>query len=85
MRNRGAGEVSYWAVANGAFAGSTQIGGVPGTYQVAGARDIDGNGFADVLLRDTTTGAIGAFKVNNGTFQGFASLGGAGLNIQLAG
>lgn len=48
--NQSSGDYDEWLIANGAWAGSVDLGAHPAGYQVAGVGNFTGNGTADVLF-----------------------------------
>jgi hypothetical protein len=56
---------------------------VPAGYTVAGVGDFHGNGYGDILLRNSTTGDVAELRADNG--MTFADIGWASPSWQIAG
>lgn len=79
LRNSATGLIGTWITQNGAYQSWSSIGVAdPTTWDVAGTGDLNPAFLAwvdDVLLRNPTTGLIGAWIVNNGAYQSWSSIG----------
>lgn len=65
------------------WGGSIDPGSHSTSYQVAGVADFDGDGSADVLWRNPTTGRVDEWHMANGTWAGSIDLGSRGPEWQI--
>ena len=80
LHNQTTGEVGAWLVNAGSTPnGWKSMGAAPAsTWQVVGVGDFDGNGLADVLLHNQSTGEVGAWLLQpGGAPNGWKSMGAA--------
>ena len=73
-RDSASGDVGLWITA--ADTVHTQVGAyltparaIPAVWAISGVGDLDGDGKADILWRDTTTGDVGAWLMSGGTVR----------------
>lgn len=76
LRHLWNGDLANWLLNGTAIIGGGFIGS-PGDYTVAGIGDLDGNGRADIVLRDEL-GNIGAWLMNGNTVTGGGLIGSPG-------
>ena len=78
LRNMTDGSYRLFIIENGAVVSSEGVDALYRdlTWEFAGTGDLDGDGDADILLRDTNTGIVRAFYMNAGTVNSSAALGG---------
>jgi VCBS repeat-containing protein len=67
------------------WAGSGDLGYRGDHYQVAGVGDFNGDGTADVLWRNPTTGRVDEWRMQNDNWAGSVDLGARGTSQQVAG
>jgi len=58
------GDLALWQV-TGASVQSSSLGNVPSNWVVSGFGDFDGNGYPDLLFRDSDTGAVAIWFLNS--------------------
>ena len=93
------GAVDEWHMANGQWGGSIGLGARPdlfkqtgfvnpdlvGHFEIAGVADINHDGTADVIWRDTVSGNVDAWAMFNGQWFASAFLGPFSKQFDLAG
>jgi len=69
------GALALWRV-NGATVQATGLGTVPSNWQVVNVGDFNGDGYVDLLFRDTSAGTVAIWFTNSsGTVQSYATVG----------
>jgi hypothetical protein len=68
-------DMGIWIMNNGAFASWKDLNAPPAGWTIAGTGDFNGDGTADLLWRNTTTGDVGIWIMNSGAFSSFVDLG----------
>ena len=66
LRNTDTGDVAVWQ-GNGVNAPSTTgviVAGLPAAWKISGVGDLNGDGRADIVLRDTSTGDVAVWQGN---------------------
>ena len=58
------GHIALWGLQNGLVTTSNGLGTVPSNFLVQGLGDFNGDGFPDILWRDTNTGVISIWFTN---------------------
>ena len=61
------GDIALWGVQNGQVVSSNGLGTVTSNFVVQGLGDFNGDGFPDILWRDTNTGVISIWFTNGQT------------------
>ena len=59
-----AGDIALWGVQNGQVTSSNSLGTVTSNFVVQGVGDFNGDGYPDILWRDTNTGALSIWFTN---------------------
>ena len=77
--------VVLWRMGNTGFSSSALIGTAPTNWSIIGQRDFDGDGFTDILWRDSTTGAVAIWFMNGFQVTSTTSLGTVPTNWNLYG
>ncbi len=87
FRDTTTGAVSNWKLqfGSGQFVQANALGGIGSNIQTPGTGDFNADGTSDILLRDTTTGAVTEWRIANNAFVSSHQIGGIGGNIQVAG
>jgi hypothetical protein len=68
MTAGGQGALGFYHLQNGALTSWGSIATSSTAYTVVGVADFDGNGSADILFRNDTTGDTGFYKIDHGHF-----------------
>jgi hypothetical protein len=58
------GDIALWAVQGATITSSTGLGTVPSNFVVQGVGDFNGDGYIDILWRDTNTGTLSIWYTN---------------------
>ena len=70
-----AGDIALWVVQNGQVTGSHGLGNVSSNFFVQAVGDFNGDGFPDILWRDTNSGALSIWFTNGSAVTSGAPVG----------
>ena len=70
-----AGDIALWGVQNGQVTSANGLGTVTSNFVVQGVGDFNGDGFLDILWRDTNTGTLSIWFTNGTQVTSAASVG----------
>ena len=70
-----AGDIALWAVQTGQVASSSALGTVPSNFVIQGVGDFNGDGYIDILWRETNSGALSVWFTNGAQVTSAASIG----------
>ena len=75
--NSKTGQVDEWVMRDGNWSASVDLGATHGStdWQVAGIGDFNGDGTADILWRNPTTGQVDAWQMQGGQWAASVDLG----------
>jgi hypothetical protein len=67
---RDSSNVAIWTMAGSGIASTAGLGKVPISWTIVGQRDFNGDGYADILWRNSTTGQVFIWLMNGATIIG---------------
>jgi phospholipase C len=79
-----AGDIALWQVSGGKVSGSAGLGNVPSNFVVQGVGDFNGDGYPDILWRDTNSNTLSIWFTNGQSVQSAASVGTLPSNWNIA-
>ena len=71
-QNQTTGDVSYWSIRNGAYTGTWAFiaRGIPTVWKIEGVLDVTGDGIADLIWRNQSTGDVSYWEMNGSKWTG---------------
>ena len=79
------GGIAMWLMSSATISSSQGVGSVPMNWQIVGQRDFNGDGFADILWRDSTGGGVAMWLMNGATVNSSLGIGNVPTNWGLVG